>query len=117
MHVDSNFAKLGQPQLAIFGKGSGIAMCHVWLETKLWESHTIIILVFLYLWITSFSPKKIDRKSTRLNSSHVSISYVVFCLNKKALEINDELKREYADVVIVGSDARALGGWYDYRER
>src|SRR5438067_7949737 len=25
-----------------------------------------------------------DRKSTRLNSSHVSISYAVFCLKKKA---------------------------------
>src|SRR5699024_11964992 len=25
-----------------------------------------------------------DRKSTRLNSSHVSISYAVFCLNKKS---------------------------------
>src|SRR5437868_12581575 len=25
----------------------------------------------------------IDRKSTRLNSSHVSISYAVFCLKKK----------------------------------
>src|SRR5699024_11256470 len=24
-----------------------------------------------------------DRKSTRLNSSHVSISYAVFCLNKR----------------------------------
>src|SRR5690242_21334865 len=24
-----------------------------------------------------------DRKSTRLNSSHMSISYAVFCLNKK----------------------------------
>src|SRR5699024_11418162 len=28
------------------------------------------------------SPKR-DRKSTRLNSSHVSISYAVFCLKKK----------------------------------
>src|SRR5690554_7040429 len=26
---------------------------------------------------------KIDRKSTRLNSSHVRISYAVFCLKKK----------------------------------
>src|SRR5207249_7166790 len=29
------------------------------------------------------SPGKGDRKSTRLNSSHVSISYAVFCLKKK----------------------------------
>src|SRR5437868_10108896 len=28
-----------------------------------------------------------DRKSTRLNSSHVSISYAVFCLKKKNTEI------------------------------
>src|SRR5690606_41179236 len=27
--------------------------------------------------------QKIDRKSTRLNSSHVKISYAVFCLKKK----------------------------------
>src|SRR5690606_40210841 len=26
---------------------------------------------------------KLDRKSTRLNSSHVKISYAVFCLKKK----------------------------------
>src|SRR5690349_22131474 len=28
-------------------------------------------------------PEKKDRKSTRLNSSHVEISYAVFCLKKK----------------------------------
>src|SRR5207249_6878852 len=28
---------------------------------------------------------RLDRKSTRLNSSHVSISYAVFCLKKKKL--------------------------------
>src|SRR5437870_7355730 len=27
-----------------------------------------------------------DRKSTRLNSSHVAISYAVFCLKKKSLD-------------------------------
>src|SRR5699024_12230059 len=27
----------------------------------------------------------VDRKSTRLNSSHVSISYAVFCLKKKRI--------------------------------
>src|SRR5690606_40543669 len=29
------------------------------------------------------SPRGADRKSTRLNSSHVKISYAVFCLKKK----------------------------------
>src|SRR5690242_21018987 len=32
---------------------------------------------------TSRKPRVIDRKSTRLNSSHMSISYAVFCLKKK----------------------------------
>src|SRR5690606_40466669 len=31
----------------------------------------------------SENPKDKDRKSTRLNSSHVKISYAVFCLKKK----------------------------------
>src|SRR5699024_12079444 len=31
----------------------------------------------------SAAPRVADRKSTRLNSSHVSISYAVFCLKKK----------------------------------
>src|SRR5699024_10875512 len=33
--------------------------------------------------ITADSLEHQDRKSTRLNSSHVSISYAVFCLKKK----------------------------------
>src|SRR5699024_8843778 len=33
----------------------------------------------------------IDRKSTRLNSSHVSISYAVFCLKKKMIKIRQEI--------------------------
>src|SRR5690606_41255568 len=31
--------------------------------------------------------KKLDRESTRLNSSHVKISYAVFCLKKKKKKI------------------------------
>src|SRR5438477_8595188 len=30
-----------------------------------------------------YRPSRRDRKSTRLNSSHMSISYAVFCLKKK----------------------------------
>src|SRR5690348_17581353 len=33
---------------------------------------------------------RLDRKSTRLNSSHPSISYAVFCLKKKTLDIASE---------------------------
>src|SRR3712207_8619692 len=31
----------------------------------------------------------VDRKSTRLNSSHANISYAVFCLKKKKTEATD----------------------------
>src|SRR5690606_39943959 len=30
-----------------------------------------------------------DRKSTRLNSSHVKISYAVFCLKKKKIDVEE----------------------------
>src|SRR5438874_4582776 len=33
--------------------------------------------------VDAFAPYLEDRKSTRLNSSHVEISYAVFCLKKK----------------------------------
>src|SRR5690242_20987445 len=40
------------------------------------------------LAITTLDGKPIgDRKSTRLNSSHMSISYAVFCLKKKKKKI------------------------------
>src|SRR6266487_4839456 len=35
-------------------------------------------------------PRRSDRKSTRLNSSHPSISYAVFCLKKKKTDILTE---------------------------
>src|SRR5690349_22933320 len=35
------------------------------------------------LAVGAFHPRTEDRKSTRLNSSHVEISYAVFCLKKK----------------------------------
>src|SRR3989442_7096885 len=33
--------------------------------------------------VPPFEVARLDRKSTRLNSSHVRISYAVFCLKKK----------------------------------
>src|SRR5699024_12269351 len=44
----------------------------------------IIIVVFCNFQLYHIKGKSfVDRKSTRLNSSHVSISYAVFCLKKK----------------------------------
>src|SRR5436309_10872557 len=37
----------------------------------------------------------LDRKSTRLNSSHVKISYAVFCLKKKKITTQRALTTEY----------------------
>src|SRR5690625_6948001 len=36
-------------------------------------------------WLSTTNRSIEDRKSTRLNSSHVAISYAVFCLKKKKL--------------------------------
>src|SRR5262245_63129930 len=47
-----------------------------------------------------------DRKSTRLNSSHLGISYAVFCLKKKK---NDRLNE--------GSDTRSESTRDDVQER
>src|SRR5438874_7949391 len=58
-------------------------------QTSLFESTVQILLVFWTSWMLVSSLKMVsfqlwlDRKSTRLNSSHVEISYAVFCLKKK----------------------------------
>src|SRR3712207_7622772 len=39
---------------------------------------------------------RVDRKSTRLNSSHANISYAVFCLKKKKKK-NAHISPEYAN--------------------
>src|SRR5699024_11350506 len=44
------------------------------------ESEDFVSAIILYV-LPQF--EGLDRKSTRLNSSHVSISYAVFCLKKK----------------------------------
>src|SRR5690606_38013942 len=71
------------------------AACTVGLSRGVTEelqpASLIILMLLMYagrlgpLTLASFiaSPKKRDRKSTRLNSSHVKISYAVFCLKKK----------------------------------
>src|SRR5690625_1605134 len=57
------------------------------LQTFLDLKFPLVVLTILgvgsWFWLWS----RIDRKSTRLNSSHVAISYAVFCLKKKQTSI------------------------------
>src|SRR5688500_19127012 len=41
---------------------------------------------------------QLDRKSTRLNSSHLVISYAVFCLKKKKMMIAGKLTMQKMDI-------------------
>src|SRR5689334_23730067 len=43
-------------------------------------------------WKNTPETPNIDRKSTRLNSSHSSISYAVFCLKKKKKKKETDIK-------------------------
>src|SRR5258705_1552380 len=54
----------------------------------------------------------LDRKSTRLNSSHLGISYAVFCLKKKKQLLPDDLEwgsRRSSDSSRLDSGDRATG--------
>src|SRR5690348_7097796 len=73
--------------LTVGGAITGITLSNVPASPKV----AVLILeitnggAFAITWPTSFKFPS-DRKSTRLNSSHPSISYAVFCLKKKKKE-------------------------------
>src|SRR5690606_41034719 len=49
----------------------------------LFLAYTVIATLGYLEWKKIWKRENPDRKSTRLNSSHVKISYAVFCLKKK----------------------------------
>src|SRR5947209_12411876 len=59
--------------------GKPLSMCGEMAASPI-EAMVLIALGFRTL---SLAATAIDRKSTRLNSSHANISYAVFCLKKK----------------------------------
>src|SRR5688572_28320934 len=64
----SHLTKTGTPTM-----GGALMLIAIGVTTLLWAD-----LSNRFIWVTL-----IDRKSTRLNSSHSQISYAVFCLKKK----------------------------------
>src|SRR5260221_4852958 len=69
---------------------------------------------------------KVDRKSTRLNSSHTVISYAVFCLKKKKMhhDLNHDLRhwvqRDIVDSInlsLAHADPQTLAELLHLRER
>src|SRR5437870_2841274 len=89
--VSLSFLFLGLPRVgraaeqafedaALLGRGLGLFfdLVHVFLALAKPKGH------FPFQAIAADAQKReVDRKSTRLNSSHVAISYAVFCLKKK----------------------------------
>src|SRR5438067_4297498 len=72
--------------------------------------------------ITGSSALILDRKSTRLNSSHVSISYAVFCLKKKILSKTstswprDKQRQQYPSylsLLLIRSAPALSQAWHD----
>src|SRR5690606_16622176 len=65
---------------------AGLVPMRVSIATQWWHTHEMVfgfalavVIGFLFTAARAWT----DRKSTRLNSSHVKISYAVFCLKKK----------------------------------
>src|SRR5437660_2539268 len=54
-------------------------------------------------------PPPIDRKSTLLNSSHVAISYAVFCLKKKKKQQTKHKENHYTKELIVLTTQKSAG--------
>src|SRR5690625_5609038 len=84
------FVMIGGTTLMVTGLWMGM------INPYLFQQGWYVVSLVLYLVVLGAGPtllasklkpiKKIlaeDRKSTRLNSSHVAISYAVFCLKKK----------------------------------
>src|SRR5258708_15678542 len=96
VHHLATTALEGLGGIDILVNNAGNAGSHKFLNhpDDLWDRMLAINLTSVYYVTKAFVPKlieqrggriinKLDRKSTRLNSSHQIISYAVFCLKKK----------------------------------
>src|SRR5436190_13060062 len=71
------------PYTTLFRSGSGLGADLALGEIEQRDDRALLAAGRVALDIDFGLPGVLDRKSTRLNSSHTVISYAVFCLKKK----------------------------------
>src|SRR3712207_7749902 len=54
---------------------------------------SMLMIILFPIMVMTWTRISLDRKSTRLNSSHANISYAVFCLKKKKNKQYELLRR------------------------
>src|SRR3712207_7943445 len=82
------FRSQGEPRLLATGEMAGLCLRPLSTQAETGEPGAELLLALLRQpGLEMLDPVllrlQIDRKSTRLNSSHANISYAVFCLKKK----------------------------------
>src|SRR2546426_2785884 len=77
------------PHGAGLREGTRQVRWHFSLGAAIQAGKILLIVGLLIVLVGKIGPtmRRIDRKSTRLNSSHLVISYAVFCLKKKKRRI------------------------------
>src|SRR5699024_11227038 len=82
--VAAAFAGLMHVTAAALGSAGFLGFLSIYPKTiPMWVVSVLISFAVAFILTYVYGKGHLDRKSTRLNSSHVSISYAVFCLKKK----------------------------------
>src|SRR5438876_1436532 len=81
--------EMGEPQMGLQARLMSQALRK--LTSNIKRTNTLVIFINQIRMMLEVSFLKADRKSTRLNSSHPSISYAVFCLKKKIDKLKSQL--------------------------
>src|SRR5438128_9135073 len=85
------------PYTTLFRSQGGLALLRVAVEPLVGVQHGVAVkpIGIAVVGDAYWFHRNTDRKSTRLNSSHGSISYAVFCLKKKKKKNTQTLTKRY----------------------
>src|SRR5256885_3747880 len=71
------------PYTTLFRSDDGAIAGETAVPEGVAENHDVFVPALIFFGQKRAAEERLDRKSTRLNSSHLVISYAVFCLKKK----------------------------------